>query len=809
MGSLVRDRHLSRWIRSNGWCFKEPHADPRRAGHGRTGLTQISDEEEVRQRRRSQRTKKNTTRMQSADDIQPCEESGNSCEILYTPEVKNEVIPKITQEFKSLDDVFKYYNKYAFEAGFSVRIHSSKTDKNGETIRKEFVCSKEGESKCSKVSQRQRGITREKCGARLTVIKNRSGEGFVVTQFVEGHSHSLTSPRKRHFLRSHRQVSVAQKVLTQQLAAANVSTSQQMSVLELQAGGLENIGCLRRDFYNCQRDMRKYVDGHDANMLKELFESEKEKNRGFTYTIEEDDEHRLTHCFWADAISRKSYQYFGDVVVFDTTYNTNKYCLMFAPLLGVNHHGQTTLFGCAFLSDETSESFEWLFKEFLKAMPGPPPKMIITDQDPVMTKAIACALPNTFHRYCIWHIVSKFSEKIGALAYKEHYEQFKKCIWNSESSEEFDPTWAYIVEKTNLSTHQWLHSMYEIRARWVPTYTRHIFSAHMTSSQRAEISHSFFKRYLSDNNSMYEFVTRFERALARLRHNELDLDHKDINQKPVLKTSWAMEKKMSELYTLHSFKKFQEEIFQIGAYVLTIRHEDERCCVWKVHREEMEGSRGREVSVDKSSNYVSCSCKMFEFDGIPCRHLLAYLSLMQIRELPSTYLLQRWTKTAKAGRVFDDLGSHQKEICGSSLLVRRPRLFQFASIVIDDAVLDEEGTEIMHEAMASGQKKVALMRCSRQHGSTSSIQLPISLESQHGLKEPLKVRAKGCGKRLKGGKEMAVKKSRKCHGCGLLGQSHDKRNCPKLMNTSSQDARLYDDDDDDDDFVNECNCMFK
>ncbi|KAF7152920.1 hypothetical protein RHSIM_Rhsim01G0113700 [Rhododendron simsii] len=706
-------------------------------------------------------------RLQSVDDIQqlspspfqPFEESANSSEALYIPQVKNEVIPKIKQQFISLKDVFKAYNDYAFEAGFSVRIHSSKTDNNRETIRKEYVCFKEGESKCSEASQRQRGLTREKCGAKLTVVKNRSGEGFVVTQFVEGHSHPLTTPRKKHFLKSHRRVSVAQKVLTQQLSAANVSTSQQMSVLELQAGGLENVGCLRRDIHNFRRDMRKYVDGHDANMLKDLFETEKEKNTGFTYIIEEDDEHRLIHCFWADATCRKSYEYFGDVVVFDTTYNTNKYRLMFAPLLGVNHHGQTTLFGCAFLSDEKSESFEWLFKEFLKAMPGPPPKMIITDQDPAMTRAIACALSNTFHRYCIWHIVSKFSEKIGALAYKEHYEDFKKCIWNSESPEEFDATWAYIVGKSNLSTHQWLQSMYEIRDRWVPAYTKHIFSAHMTSSQRAEISHAFFKRYLSDKNSMYEFVTQFERALARLRHNELDLDHKDMNEKPILKTSWSMEKKLSELYTLHSFKKFLEEIFQVNAYVLTILHEDECRSVWKVHREEMEGSRGREVLVDKSSNRVSCSCQMFEFDGIPCRHLLAYLSLMQIRELPSTNILQRWIKTAKAGRVFDDFGSQQKEICNSSLLVRRQGIFRLAYRVLDNVVLDVEGTEIVQEALLSSEKKIEFMRGSRQYGSTSSIQLPISLGSQHGLKEPLKVRAKGCGKRLKGGKEKAVKKS--------------------------------------------------
>ncbi|XP_058211549.1 uncharacterized protein LOC131323721 [Rhododendron vialii] len=179
----------------------------------------------------------------------------------------------------------------------------------------------------------------------------------------------------------------------------------------------------------------------------------------------------------------------------------------------------------------------------------------------------------------------------------------------------------------------------------------------------------------------------------------------------------------------------------------------------------MEDSRSHEVSVDKSSNHVSCSYKMFEFDGCPCRHMLAYLFIMQIRELTSKFILQKWTKTAKSGRVMDDLGN-------------------------------EAGTKVVREALLASQKKIALMRNSCQDGSTSSIQLPISLGSQHGLKEPLEVRVKSCGKCLKGGKEKAIKKSRKCYGCGLTGQSHDKRNCPMLMNISSQDVRLDDDDDD-------------
>ncbi|GAB2278431.1 hypothetical protein Dimus_013115, partial [Dionaea muscipula] len=76
------------------------------------------------------------------------------------------------------------------------------------------------------------------------------------------------------------------------------------------------------------------------------------------------------------------------------------------------------------------------------------------------------------------------------------------------------------------------------------------------------------------------------------------------------------------------------------------------------------------------------------------------------------------------------------------------------------------------------------------------------------LKEPLQVREKGCGKRLKGGKEKAIKKPRRCTGCGLTGQSHDKRNCPTLVNFSSRNPGLNEEvyrDEDEDENDNEDN----
>jgi hypothetical protein len=61
-------------------------------------------------------------------------------------------------------------------------------------------------------------------------------------------------------------------------------------------------------------------------------------NNGFYAVMDLDDESRLRNVFWADARSRASYESFGDVVTFDTTYLTNKYGMPFASFIGVNHH---------------------------------------------------------------------------------------------------------------------------------------------------------------------------------------------------------------------------------------------------------------------------------------------------------------------------------------------------------------------------------------------------------------------------------------------------------------------------------------
>lgn len=53
------------------------------------------------------------------------------------------------------------------------------------------------------------------------------------------------------------------------------------------------------------------------------------------------------------------------------------------------------------------------------------------------------------------------------------------------------------------------------------------------------------------------------------------------------------------------------------------------------------------VSVDLSEKKINCNCKMFEFVGILCSHILKVMSYIGIDAIPPHYILKRWTKNAK------------------------------------------------------------------------------------------------------------------------------------------------------------------
>ena len=56
------------------------------------------------------------------------------------------------------------------------------------------------------------------------------------------------------------------------------------------------------------------------------------------YSMQVDQDNRMSNFFCRDGRSKLNYNSFGDVVIFYTTYRTNKYNLIYAPFVGIHHH---------------------------------------------------------------------------------------------------------------------------------------------------------------------------------------------------------------------------------------------------------------------------------------------------------------------------------------------------------------------------------------------------------------------------------------------------------------------------------------
>jgi len=64
---------------------------------------------------------------------------------------------------------------------------------------------------------------------------------------------------------------------------------------------------------------------------------------------------------------------------------------------------------------------------------------------------------------------------------------------------------------------------------------------------------------------------------------------------------------------------------------------------------------------DPLNQPVSCSCGMFNRTGILCAHGLKVLDLMNIKILPTHYILKRWTRQARHGSIQDRQGRNVVE----------------------------------------------------------------------------------------------------------------------------------------------------
>jgi hypothetical protein len=625
--------------------------------------------------------------------------------------------PYLGMVFDSEDSAKTFYSEYARRSGFSSKagLHGQ-FNADGTNMFREFVCSREG---------LKRRMT-ESCGA-MVRIEQKGQNKWVVTKFVKDHNHSTSVSDKVEKLQPQKHFSSVGRTMPETYKGVGLVPTGVMYIsIDGHHVSSENSHKIRNfpaiaagktshsvknptsTTYTVRKPIQKKTLGRDAPNLLEYFKKVQAENPGFFYAIQLDEDNRMSNVFWADARSRTAYSHFGDAVTLDTTHRANHYNVPYAPFTGINHHGQMILFGCALLFDDSEASFSWLFKTFLAAMNDNHPISITTDQDRSIQTAVSKVFPQARHCINKRYVLREGHEKLGHVCRMHpyfHYELYN-CINLTETIEEFDFSWNSIIDKYELRGHNWLRSLYSSRDQWVPAYFRDSFFAVLSPNQGFEPS--FLDGFVNRHTTLPMFFRQYELALERWFEKEIESDFETISTTPVLKTPSPMENQVAKLYTQKIFLKFQEELVETFAYTANRVEEDGENSIFRVEKFE-DDQKSYTVTLNHSELRANCSCQMFEFSGILCRHVLTVFTVSNVFTIPSHYILKRWTRDAKSGVALDECGggdSHAHE----SLTSRYTNLCREAIRYAEDGAVAMETYDAAMGALREGGKKIAVTK---------------------------------------------------------------------------------------------------
>lgn len=615
--------------------------------------------------------------------------------------------PAAGMEFESYDDAYNFYNCYAKEAGFRVRVKNSWFKRNSrEKYGAVLCCSSQGFKRIKDVN-RLRKETRTGCPAMLRMRLVDSKRWRILEVALE-HNHLLGTKAYK----SIKKMSSGTKRKLQSNSGAEVRTIKLYRALVVDGGGTGNSDSSAREAKktSANHDHLNLRKGDTQAIYNYLCRMQLTNPNSF-YVMDLRNDGRLRNVFWIDARCRAAVAYFSDVVFFDNTYLSNKYEVPLVAFVGMNHHGQSVLLGCGLLAGETMQSYVWLFKAWLTTCtPEQTPQTIITDRCQILQNAVAEVFPKSLHRYGVSHIMKKVPEKLGGLSnYDAIRKALVKAVYDTLKPIDFEASWGFMIQRFGVVDHEWLRSLYEDRTRWAPAYLKETSFAGMAAARPGETLSAFFDRYVHKQTPLKEFLDKYELALSKKQKEEVLADMESRNSSPTLKTKCSFELQLSEVYTREIFKKFQMEVEKmIFCFSTTQLHVDGPNIIFLVKERSLaDGNRKEirdyEVLYNRAAGEVRCICSCYNFYGYLCRHALSVLNFNGVEEIPFKFILPRWKKDYKRICVLD-LVSNNADV--KNQIQWFNQLYRSALQVVEEGVISLDHYKVALPAIDESKERV-------------------------------------------------------------------------------------------------------
>ncbi|XP_074299404.1 protein FAR1-RELATED SEQUENCE 5-like [Silene latifolia] len=646
-------------------------------------------------------------------------------------EVVNDITnPEVGMVFPGSEEFTAFIYSYAYKRGFELFIRTNEFKEEYKANGISRLSTGEKESRFF-MYKRMRMMCK-KGGENKHEGSNVTGCKFVVdARFPKGktmmeitcceleHNHEII-PENRRFMVNYRVISDYFKRRIMLNDAAGISIVKNYNSMVLECGGHENVPFNNKDVRNLINQERRTVRlGGDATALLKYFEEMKADNPDFFYAIRRNSDGRLSDFFWADARCRALFKAFP--MFFHMTLHSCAIVILmkeewfempFSPFVGVNHHGRSTLFAAALISRENTETFEWVFRQWLECM-GKPPSIILTDQATAIGNAIKSVFGIDFpHRLCLWHIMRNAAKNLGACAGWPKIEvELRNAVHDTMDANEFEEAWRTMVQKYQIQNNPWIKESYALRRKWVPVYWKGTFCAGMSSTQRSEQQNRFLKTFVSIESGLCNFVHQFKNAILSKVNEEKQMNFECLDRPPKLSPgSILVEEVFHKLYTNTMFKEVQAEVFglfntnvvnigKVGNYTRYLADEIIVDPPWR-----RGAKKSYEVNIDAVEVDFTCSCKLFEFKGILCKHIIRCIQLEDIKYIPDKYILDCWRKDIVRGYEHIRVGYYDPE--AYARVKKSMKMNEKNDYIARLALQDDEAYAIYEAGIADLSKKL-------------------------------------------------------------------------------------------------------
>ncbi|KAL2929819.1 Protein FAR1-RELATED SEQUENCE 5 [Bienertia sinuspersici] len=156
----------------------------------------------------------------------------------------------------------------------------------------------------------------------------------------------------------------------------------------------------------------------------------------------------------------------------------------------------------------------------------------------------------------------------------------------------------------------------------------------MSSTQRSEGINQFFKGFVSIETGLLQFIRQYKAALKGKVEEEKLLNLNSTHKPPICDKDIIVQYVFQKAYTDTKFLEVKAE-----------------CDALKLVSESKTASLGGLSVYQAVEKFPKpdrgdffCSCKLFEFRGILCRHIIKIIEFEDVNVIPERYILSRWKK---------------------------------------------------------------------------------------------------------------------------------------------------------------------